>query len=112
MMGPGRSIGLVADCFLAASCVATQTLALIERGRIDEQGDTSEPLFARLADETVSMPTPCPCAEMVDELHAICDAVEAGVPLERVPTVRTFRNADAAARHLPTRSGPSATRSA
>ena len=29
--------------------------------------------------------------EMVDELHAVCNAVEAGVPLERVATVRTFR---------------------
>ena len=28
---------------------------------------------------------------MVDELHAVCNAVEAGVPLERVATVRTFR---------------------
>lgn len=29
--------------------------------------------------------------EMVDGLHAICDAVEAGVPLERVATVRTYQ---------------------
>ena len=29
---------------------------------------------------------------MVDELHAVCDAVEAGIPLERVATVRTFRS--------------------
>jgi DNA-binding transcriptional regulator YiaG len=29
--------------------------------------------------------------EMVDDLHAICDAVESGIPLERVATVRTFR---------------------
>ena len=28
---------------------------------------------------------------MVDELHAICDAVESGIPLERVATVRTIR---------------------
>jgi hypothetical protein len=31
--------------------------------------------------------------EMVDGLHAICDAVEAGIPLEQVATVRTSRNA-------------------
>jgi putative transcriptional regulator len=29
--------------------------------------------------------------EMVDDLHAICDAVETGIPLEGVATVRTFR---------------------
>jgi DNA-binding transcriptional regulator YiaG len=29
--------------------------------------------------------------EMVEGLHAICDAVEAGVPLERVATVRTYQ---------------------
>jgi DNA-binding transcriptional regulator YiaG len=28
---------------------------------------------------------------MVDELHAVCDAVEAGIPLEQVATVRTLR---------------------
>jgi DNA-binding transcriptional regulator YiaG len=28
---------------------------------------------------------------MVDDLHAICDAVESGIPLERAATVRTFR---------------------
>jgi DNA-binding transcriptional regulator YiaG len=28
---------------------------------------------------------------MVDDLHSVCDAVEAGVPLERVATVRAFR---------------------
>src|SRR3954452_19974491 len=30
-----------------------------------------------------------PVREMVEGLHAICDAVEAGVPLEKVATVRT-----------------------
>ena len=29
--------------------------------------------------------------EMVDDLHAVCDAVESGTPLERVATVRTHR---------------------
>ncbi len=29
--------------------------------------------------------------EMVEGLHAICDAVEAGVPLEQVATVRTYQ---------------------
>ncbi len=29
--------------------------------------------------------------EMVDDLHAVCDAVESGIPLERVATVRTHR---------------------
>jgi putative transcriptional regulator len=29
--------------------------------------------------------------EIVDDLHAICDAVESGVPLERVATVRSLR---------------------
>jgi DNA-binding transcriptional regulator YiaG len=29
--------------------------------------------------------------EMVDDLHAVCDAIESGVPLERAATVRTFR---------------------
>ena len=38
-------------------------------------------------------PYPPRVREMVDGLHAICDAVQAGVPLERVATVRTFRNA-------------------
>jgi DNA-binding transcriptional regulator YiaG len=28
---------------------------------------------------------------MVDDLHAVCDAVESGIPLERAATVRTFR---------------------
>ena len=30
-----------------------------------------------------------PVREMVEGLHAVCDAVEAGVPLEKVATVRT-----------------------
>jgi DNA-binding transcriptional regulator YiaG len=29
--------------------------------------------------------------EMVENLHALCDAVEAGVPMERVATVRTYQ---------------------
>ncbi len=29
--------------------------------------------------------------EMVDDLHAVCDAVESGIPLERVATVRAVR---------------------
>jgi DNA-binding transcriptional regulator YiaG len=29
--------------------------------------------------------------EMVDDLHAVCDAIESGVPLERAATVRTLR---------------------
>jgi DNA-binding transcriptional regulator YiaG len=29
--------------------------------------------------------------EMVGGLHALCDAIEAGTPLEQVATVRTFR---------------------
>jgi DNA-binding transcriptional regulator YiaG len=29
--------------------------------------------------------------EMVDGLHAVCDAIESGVPLERAATVRTLR---------------------
>ncbi len=29
--------------------------------------------------------------ELVDDLHAVCDAIESGVPLERAATVRTFR---------------------
>jgi DNA-binding transcriptional regulator YiaG len=41
-------------------------------------------------------PYPPRVREMVDGLHAICDAVQAGVPLERVATVRTFRNVSAA----------------
>ena len=32
--------------------------------------------------------------EMVDDLHAICDAVESGIPPERVARVRTFRVPD------------------
>jgi putative transcriptional regulator len=28
---------------------------------------------------------------MVEDLHAVCDAIEAGVPLERVATVRAYR---------------------
>src|SRR5689334_7693725 len=30
-----------------------------------------------------------PVREMVEELHALCDAVEAGVPLARAATIRT-----------------------
>ncbi len=29
--------------------------------------------------------------EMVDDLHAVCEAIESGVPLERAATVRTVR---------------------
>jgi DNA-binding transcriptional regulator YiaG len=29
--------------------------------------------------------------EMVDDLHAVCDAIESGVPLERAATVRLLR---------------------
>src|SRR5262249_35737785 len=29
--------------------------------------------------------------EMVEDLHAVCDAIESGVPLERAATVRTIR---------------------
>jgi hypothetical protein len=31
---------------------------------------------------------------MVDDLHALCDAIEAGIPLEQAATVRTVRIAN------------------
>ncbi len=39
--------------------------------------------------------------EMVEGLHAVCDAIEAGVSIERVATVRTTRSTSLSPRSAP-----------